>query len=530
MTQEPNVEQPAVHWQQLVNTAILGTERNALLPADTFPWAMSTATDTTDQFLDLAGALAIYELAGKQPNVNHSPAIEVKPCDVQEAMLDPRTTAHLIQILYGDQSDLLEQWVDAACQTQRCVEPELLSALLHRASNRSGALQQKLLQLVGQRGKWLAQMHPTWHRLYNQPSLKTANKTWETAKLEQRLVMLNELIENEPSTAREFVQNTWEQESADARVKMLQIFTDHINADDETWLESLLDDRSKQVKTLTSQMLSTLPDSALSLRMAQRLESYVQFKPAKGLMKRNGKLSITLQDEIDQSMSRDGLEAKGSQGMGAKAALFSRIVALTALRWWEQQEPQISKWLKITLNHEWALPLFHGFKHAILTQNNLSWASQFVTDICLPKAPGKSVITDELREEALSQLLEMLPDDTLEALANESLQTLKNNAISRIDILLKACRTQWNHAMSLNVIDMLKIRLASKDIVYNNPFRQFITQVVSVRLSIEAADTFATLLNQDQDHWSDNFRTMLQSAVKTVHFRKDMLTAINQTP
>jgi hypothetical protein len=528
--QHQNIEHPSAHWQQLVNAAILGTDRNAAPLPESLPWSISNATDFTQQYLDHAGTLALYELAGRQASVNDSSAIAVKPCNVDDPLLSPRTSHHLLEILYGQQGDLLEQWLDAACLTQRYVRPELIGPMLRRAENKRDALQAKLLQIVGKRGQWLAQMHPTWHRLFAQPSQKDDANNWETAKLEQRLELLQIQLESDPATARQWVQSSWDQENVDTRLKMLETLADDLNSEDESWLESLLDDRSKQIKTWVSQRLSNLPTSALSQRMISRMQRCVEYKPAKGLLNRSGKLTITLLDEMDQAMQRDGLDAKAHQDMGAKAALLSQIVARTPLSWWEILESDISKWLKFAQDNEWALPLVTGWLQAIQTQHHAQWAQQFITDICLIKAPAKAIITDEWRQESLGQLLKILPADARATLTVQSLQNPKDKPVLRIDTLLKACDFQWDHAMSLHVINLLKPRVADTNVVYDNHIRHLIIHVISVHLATQSADAFTALFTQPHEHWSDHFLSMLQSAVQTVHFRKDMFAALNQTP
>jgi hypothetical protein len=84
--------------------------------------------------------------------------------------------------------------------------------------------------------------------------------------------------------------------------------------------------------------------------------------------------------------------------------------------------------------------------------------------------------------------------------------------------------------MSLHVINLLKPRLADKNVVYDNHIRHLIIHVISVHLATQSADAFTALFTQPHEHWSDHFLSMLQSAVQTVHFRKDMFAALNQTP
>src|SRR5437762_1943286 len=71
---------------------------------------------------------------------------------------------------------------------------------------------------------------------------------WETSPRAARELLLQQLRSTDPARAREQLAQTWETEGADERAAFLATFRTGLSLDDEPFLESALDDRSKVVR------------------------------------------------------------------------------------------------------------------------------------------------------------------------------------------------------------------------------------------------------------------------------------------
>jgi hypothetical protein len=94
---------------------------------------------------------------------------------------------------------------------------------------------------------------------------------WENGTLEQRKLFLGRLRETDPDEARSLLQDGFAQLDARERAGLLEAITTGIGPADEDFLETLLGDRSKEVRQLAASLLARLPSSRYLARMAGRM-------------------------------------------------------------------------------------------------------------------------------------------------------------------------------------------------------------------------------------------------------------------
>jgi len=98
-------------------------------------------------------------------------------------------------------------------------------------------------------------------------------------------MVLGQLRRSDPAQSRDLLQKTWIDDPADQRAEFVKLFIDGLSPTDEPLLESMLDDRSKQVRIAAADLLVRLPHSQLQQRMIARASSLLTFK--RGFVKRN---------------------------------------------------------------------------------------------------------------------------------------------------------------------------------------------------------------------------------------------------
>jgi hypothetical protein len=94
----------------------------------------------------------------------------------------------------------------------------------------------------------------------------------------------------------------------------------NLTDEDAPFLDTALDDRSKEVRRAAADLLARLPTSVFVARMLARAQPLLSFKPAKLLSRAS--LEVTLPSSPDASAARDGLDPKAfgqQKTLGEKA-------------------------------------------------------------------------------------------------------------------------------------------------------------------------------------------------------------------
>ncbi|MFN9856892.1 MAG: DUF5691 domain-containing protein, partial [Pseudanabaena sp.] len=123
------------------------------------------------------------------------------------------------------------------------------------------------------RGQWLAVQNPEWNYVATEDE-----SVWETGSNAARLMWLTKLRLQEPNQARQLLESTWKQESASDRAAFLKVLGNGLSMADEPFLEALLDDRSKEVRRVTVDLLTCLPESRFCQRAITRVQDLVKLQ------------------------------------------------------------------------------------------------------------------------------------------------------------------------------------------------------------------------------------------------------------
>jgi len=534
MSTATDAHHPHSRWETLVKVAMLGLDRAKLPPEQSAaPWrwnhiAHENASEPLMEYLRELSALAIYDLAGSAAIRGDVHAASETSLPIERWCLRA-AGRHLDEILYGGRLELLAEWTAAARAADWIAPPELLPALLERAIlAKDEVLRRDIVHVAGERGAWLAAQHAEWRVLYETAQADDTSNTWETGTLAERLAHLRATRATDQSLARELVSSVWDQESAGDRASMVEQFAIGLSSDDESWLEERLDDRSKQVRGIAARLLSMLPATSLSRRMADRVRQHVRYVAGSGIIfKKRASLEITLPEELDETMKRDGLEAKALRGMGPKAVLLSQIVSRAPLDIWLAEQNDPATWIEAALNSEWSRPLVEGWTTAAVAQKHPTWSLAILTNVFLNEQELGDKVDSNWRRETIAPLVQSLPPAAVQPLAAPAVAAHKRGAPTQLlDALLLACNFPWNTELSEAVVDLLHVRFTALNAVYDYALRQLMTEVAAVRLSPAVADRLAERVATHPEHWSANFASSVDALVDTLRFRRDMLVAL----
>ncbi len=361
-------------WKELIKVALLGTDRASLSASARQRLAKLGVPESMPAEQELLAAAALIsrqQRAGYQPTPN-TDAIDIPDIDPTRAC-SQSSVAHLQQILAEEawRDRLLPEFLSALQKRQLALPPEMLPDLLQLACQEA-ELRPLLMPAFGKLASWLASLHPVWKALF--PPLQEVD--WSTANHAQRLQAFQHLYGRQKEAALADLLEYWPDEAFRHKLDFLRIIEEEPHAAAEYLLEMALDDGRKEVRQKAAALLLRLPDSALVQRMYQRACQWVRLKPGKA---KGAKLEITLPEETDSIMLRDGIDpslpgyywAKG----GLKASrLLQILAALPPGRWNELLACDAAAGLPILVRSQWSELLLEAVIRSAFVHADLPWA------------------------------------------------------------------------------------------------------------------------------------------------------------
>jgi len=391
-------------WQDLLSLALIGSDRRSPAPLQMEgPLGELIAhldpTDPPRYVLGAAGAIAAYRQAGFQPPTVAPPPLE--PCPPETRARCSPEAARLLALLL-DTPELLPEWLHLARDRGERVPESLLPELLECARMRAN-LREALLPVLGERGRWLAALNPTW-RYACPEDPNTCEQRWQFGTRSERLQVLRTVRDRDPAGARDLLATTWSAEPADFRATVLEVLAHRLGPDDEPWLKAALGDRSKQVRLVAAALLARLPDSAYSQRMRARAEACLEIA--------EGEVRVQLPEAIAPDWERDGIVAKPPRGMGAKAWWLQQLVAAVPPSHWSARAAPEA--ILAGTPDSWRAVLFAAWAAAIATHAAPDWAEALLRAV--------SDSTEAARAAWLPSVIAVVPRDRQQQFALDGLE------------------------------------------------------------------------------------------------------------
>ena len=509
-------------WETLVTAALLGTERQAFTPPAEVGLlgellSRLDATNPEAALLSAAAAVSLHQQVGQLPAIVRQPLPTA--CDLDDL---PRCSAqanhHLNLMLSGEYAKVLPEWLAAVAAAGKRV-PELNLPALLDLGQRKTDLQPAIAAVLGKRGHWLAAQNPDWNFITGTED----DASWETGNRAARKAVLSRWRSQDPEHARNALAATWKQETATEKTAFLETFQTQLSMADEPFLESVLSDRSKDVRRVAADLLARLPDSHLCQRMTERVHRYIKFGP-------NQTLEVTLPEALDPDLLRDGIEPKVpyNYSMGEKAWWLLQIVAATPLSVWTATQCTPETLVQAAAQGEWTPIFWQGWKRVTIRQRSPDWVPALL-EFHLATTQDVTYLQDD----DLQQLMALLPEAEAEALALNQLQTkgVENSAALR---LLYQVRSAWSVQLSQAVLNALHQSITASQIqrlwLPLEALKEFVLWI-SPTLMAEAT-SLAEAVEKRSDWPASNtqgyFLKEIEQFLALLQFRQDMLQAITQ--
>nr|BFD83136.1 DUF5691 domain-containing protein [Streptomyces sp. Xyl84] len=458
------VDAPAAGaWEELVTTALLGTDRRRH-PAG------ACGRDAPVALLDAAAALTVSRRAGLLP----APAGErprPAPADPRPA-LPPAAARRLTQLLADrsgtagggrrgtapDLMELLPQWLTAANARGYAAPPHALPALLDAARGRTD-LRPAALAFAGPRALWLARLNPDWRfalraapgggsALPGPEDTARIRRLWEEGLFAERVALLAAIRQQRPEAARELLAGTWATERAEDRLMFLDSLRAGLGPDDEPFLEQALADRSRNVRSTAAELLSALPGSALAARMAERAAACVAVDHTRD----TPTIAVEAPHECDASMERDGVVAKAPSGRGERSWWLGQLLEAAPLGTWSPRlggrTPQ--EIVALPVADDWQGELHAAWCRAAVRQRDARWARALLGEPAAPEAGGPGAVSLAERAKLLGTLGGA---ERAEWVAG----FIAAHGLSEAFQLLGVCAVPWAGPLGRAVVDALNI-------------------------------------------------------------------------
>ena len=432
-------------WQAISESALLGTQRKPYgkSPAEANdPVSSLIQQEENANLLRDAALLSLYRRAGRLPALaaesatgerNVSPYVDLPRCS-------PRAGQLLVQILsVKGYESLLSEWLETAVRAGQRVREEHLPLLLAQ-QKQIEPLRRLLLPALGERGRWLAAQNLEWA-----PYVQFAgDEVWHEGTKKERLAYLKDLRAVEPERACSLLASTWAQEPPADRAAFLDVLDANLSMADEPFLESVLDDRRKDIRKAAALLLARLPDSRLVQRMTARARKLLAWKS--GLLRSS--LEVHPPAGLDEALLRDGLEYKPPTGtqMGEKAWWLAQIIGLVPPQAWSagwNKRPAVI--IELARKHEWEEALLMGWTQAALRSEDEEWL--------------EALMRYTMRGEDLSRTMDLFAD--LPPALKETLliPLLRENPPLSFDapasFYVTACKHPWSAELTEAVTDCI---------------------------------------------------------------------------
>ncbi|CAA9245064.1 MAG: FIG01121071: hypothetical protein [uncultured Acidimicrobiales bacterium] len=414
-------------WDELVAGALVGTARRPpAIPAAEPGSALGdvlAAIDPTDAegaVLTAGAVLGLYRQAGVRLPADNGPPPPASPPEVRPHCSEA-AAYRLDVMLAGRFRPVLEEWLGLVAGSGRLVPPDRLPGLLQTAST-SPALRPGAAEVMGERGRWLANLNPVWAWAAGGAEADDAG-TWATGSAAARRLLLGRIRATDPGVARELLVSTWATETPEDRAAFLAVLATGLSMDDEPFLEAALDDRRKEVRLAAAGLLWRLPESRLAGRMAERARPLVRIS--------RRRVESILPDSVDEATVRDGVVVKPPAGTGERAWWFHQLVAATPLKTWPDSPDSLVVRADPLLKGAWAA--------AAARQRDEAWALALLD-------------TDDVDEPAL-----------LEAVPHQRAVEVTTERVARLGLtpavvdLLVHCPPPWGPELSGAAVDRLGV-------------------------------------------------------------------------
>jgi hypothetical protein len=278
------------------------------------------------------------------------------------------------------------------------VPHRLLAAVLEQASEAHLYSNDYLLEVLGERGRWLARLQPAWRPLIT----VREERTWTHGLPEQRRNFLLACRQQDPARGRALLAASLPHDPPWLQAHFLSALFWQLTAEDEPLLRTCLFSPSRDVRQAATGLLQRLPGHGL---VEQLWEWATQFLTVVTSPDTGPVLLVTLPERWEPEWQQAGVEREYYNRGGEQAGWLSQMLALIPpARWsahWQLPPLQLLKMASAT---SVSADLLAGWSTATYSQQQTDWGLAFLEDY-LTRPPACSCVQAEQAEALLLPLI-----------------------------------------------------------------------------------------------------------------------------
>lgn len=365
-------------WQNIVKTALLGTQRSKLSESDKLAledFGVKTDDEPARVVLQSAALLGQMQRVG-QDLPKRKGGLPTAAANETAAFCSEKAAYNLRLMLSSEEfAPALPEFLRHLEKAEKILPPEALPQVLNECVANE-TLWESIQNVIGERGKWLALQHQQWRNLLVEPDLEN----WETGTKAERLALLGYLRKQQPQRATALIASTWAEDSFQDRQYFLDCLHVNLSESDEAFLESCLDDKRKEIREVAAFLLSKIENSALVNRLFAEALTFLEVKSR---VLKKPKIVVTIPEDFKSEWKRDGIHEKSHLfQVGQKANWLGQIIQkIPPSKWDEHFKLSPEETLDIFLRSEWSELILQALINATGTFNTTSsaWAEAILT-------------------------------------------------------------------------------------------------------------------------------------------------------
>lgn len=325
-------------WDEIINKALLGSEKASLTPDDipsdiSDEFVVTTSPDREENFLKLSSLAYQYRQSGARA-LNVSTITQPAASPEDKSYCAPRANEILKTLLEEDIAVLLEVWLQMCAGKNVLAHPEMIPALLDIAQQEKD-LRPLIKAVTGKRGEWLCSLNPQWSFAARHADNKT---TWDDGTAEERKELLLSLRNVNPEEGRQLLEASWATEGANEKVAFLEILKTNLSASDLPWLESLKE-KGQRVNAAILALLKSIPSSTVVREYQAVLSKCFSIKTGKALLGMISKTELIVDQsfEFPELIFRTGIEKLSSdKNVSDHQYILSQVIMSVPPSFWTE--------------------------------------------------------------------------------------------------------------------------------------------------------------------------------------------------
>ena len=505
-------------WQSLVSVATLGVARMPL-PSDTaWPGSIDATIpgQTERTLLRLAAATVLWQLAGRRSPAWNVTEAAIAPVGEEPRAVSEEAARRLVRMLAGEHSTFVPEWFSIAESAGLVLPPHWLPPVLD--SLKADDVR-RYAAVLGEAAAWLATLNPAWH--HRVVSTAPSEDRWLTGDAAERVAELTALRRTEPARARQWVEASWQTDSAEDRERFVRALFEGLSSEDESFLEAVLDDRRKEVRGAAVECLLKLPESAHASRMRDRVDPLISFTPGKRrlvLKPARPPLDVTLPVAPDKTAVRDGIVLKpsGRKATGEREFWLKQMVSAVAPAHWTTRfscEP--ASFVDATVASDHGAALLEALTAAAVRHRAVDWVDPLIAawsnrddEPSTGQAAG-----------AIAGLFDVLPREAQQKALAAWLSSLAEGTTALAMSVLTELPASWDEAVTSHAFERLRIACRRDTQGWSHPR----TTLASWAHHVDPAGALSLASAAlDQCPEASPWRAALQHLTEIVGFRADM--------